>query len=250
MSAPSSILASALACLLATPVAAGCQRDDFNVVIDIGHSKELPGTISARGKPEFEFNREVAMLLRSALRQAGFVDASAIEHEPSTPTLEERADIAAERGADLLVSVHHDSVQPRYLKDWRIGGEDLQYTDAFQGYSVFFSRRNADPESSEAFARLLGLSMLRHGFTPTLHHAEPIKGENRELADAATGVYFFDDLVVLRTADMPAVLFEVGVIKNRQEEVFLLDSAFRDRMLDAVVYAIDAFCSTLSETAK
>jgi N-acetylmuramoyl-L-alanine amidase len=43
-----------------------------------------------------------------------------------------------------------------------------------------------------------------------LHHAEPVAGESRELIDRALGIYRYDELAVLRTATMPAVLFEAG----------------------------------------
>jgi len=36
---------------------------DLSVAIDIGHSRHAPGTLSGRGVPEYEFNREVARLL-------------------------------------------------------------------------------------------------------------------------------------------------------------------------------------------
>jgi hypothetical protein len=50
------------------------------------------------------------------------------------------------------------------------------------------------------------------------HHAEPIKGENRELVNPELGIYRFDDLIVLKSAAMPAALLECGVIVNRSEE--------------------------------
>jgi N-acetylmuramoyl-L-alanine amidase len=37
-------------------------------------------------------------------------------------------------------------------------------------------------------------------------------------------VYYFDDLVVLRTATQPAVLLEAGIIVNRDEEALLARS--------------------------
>ena len=39
---------------------------------------------------------------------------------------------------------------------------------------------------------------------PTFHHAEPIKGENRELVNRDLGIYRFDDLIVLKSAATPA----------------------------------------------
>jgi N-acetylmuramoyl-L-alanine amidase len=36
--------------------AAGCPHSAFRVVIDVGHTLEVPGAISARGVPEYAFN--------------------------------------------------------------------------------------------------------------------------------------------------------------------------------------------------
>ena len=52
------------------------------------------------------------------------------------------------------------------------------------------------------------------GEKPSLYHAEPIAGENRPLLDRRLGVHRFDGLAVLKTATMPAVLVEAGVIVN------------------------------------
>ena len=229
---------------------AGCRPGEFVVAIDVGHSSEVPGSQSAHGKYEFEFNWEFAQLLERRLHEGGFGESFVIEHGDKAPSFEERAAAAVRGAADILISIHHDSVQPRYLETWTIDGETLEYTDKFQGYSVFVSRRNGNAVDSEMFGRLLGLSLLRHGFTPTLHHAEPIKGENRELADEATGVYYFDDLLILHTPDMPSVLLECGVIKNRQEEQFLASPVFQERMLDAVVFAVDGYCDTVARTGN
>lgn len=72
------------------------------------------------------------------------------------------------------------------------------------------------------------------GFKPSKHHGEAIEGENRDAADEANGVYYHDDLVVLRTAKQPAVLFEAGVIVNRDEEVMLARVDMRERIGRAV----------------
>ena len=60
----------------------------------------------------------------------------------------------------------------------------------------------------------------------TLHHAEPIGGENRALLDARCGVYQYDDLVVLKDFRSPAVLFEAAVVVNSDEE-FVAESKSR-----------------------
>jgi len=223
----------------AIPLHGACQR--FPVALDIGHSLSRPGAISARGRPEFAFNRELASRLRDALVAGGF-QAVLINPDGADLGLAERGRVAAAGGAQLLLSIHHDSVQPHYLSRWMVDGQTRRYSDRFRGYSVFVSRENPAPDASERFARLLGAHLLAAGFTPTLHHAEPIPGENRPLLDEATGVYRFDELGVLRRAPMPAVLLEAGVIVHREEERKLRDPAYRDRLVAAIVAAIMAFC--------
>ena len=41
-----------------TSDSASCPRSTFRVVIDVGHTATSPGADSARGVPEYEFNRD------------------------------------------------------------------------------------------------------------------------------------------------------------------------------------------------
>ncbi|MGH8650391.1 MAG: N-acetylmuramoyl-L-alanine amidase, partial [Burkholderiales bacterium] len=76
------------------------------------------------------------------------------------------------------------------------------------------------------------------GFTPSRYHADPIVGENRPFADEANGVHYFDNLAVLKTASIPALLLEAGVIVNRDEELRMRDPAVRRRIAGAVLSAV------------
>src|SRR5262249_25951501 len=55
-----------------TPEKAACDRAAFRLVVDVGHTKEVPGAISARGLYEYEFNLRLAKLVVERLNQAGF----------------------------------------------------------------------------------------------------------------------------------------------------------------------------------
>ena len=116
------------------------------------------------------------------------------------------------------------------------------YTDDFKGHSIFVSQQNGDAAGSLRFAQLLGDRLRNRCFAPTLHHAEKIAGEGRELLDMERGIYRFDDLVVLRSTRMPAVLFEAGLIVNRHEETRLRSARHQKRMVAAIADAIVDFC--------
>jgi N-acetylmuramoyl-L-alanine amidase len=226
----------------ATNAVAACTPASFVVALDIGHYKAAPGAISATGVTEFSYNSALAHLVQAGLKQAGFTSTFLIGESGDLLPLQNRTRIARRNGAKLFLSLHHDSVQPRYLSTWTVDGKPQHYSDVFHGYSIFVSQANAQPAQSIQFATLLGQALRAQGLTPSLHHAETIPGENRPLLDAQLGIYRFDGLAVLRTATMPAVLLESAIILNRAEEQSVAHGDHEQHVAAAVTSAVQAFC--------
>ena len=201
------------------------------IAIDVGHYREEPGATSARGRPELEFNRELAADIRSELDVRGY----------QTQVIGAVGDISdlwrrprAAHGADFFISVHHDSTQARFQSTWMFEGSEQRYSDRFAGFSLFVSRESRMWRPALKCASAIGAALVRAGFMPSLYHADPAVGENRPFADKANGVHFFDRLAVLRHAEMPAVLLEAGVIVNRDEELRMRDAEVRRRIAASV----------------
>ncbi|WP_348267833.1 N-acetylmuramoyl-L-alanine amidase [Edaphobacter sp. DSM 109919] len=241
---PHLLLIAAILLLLARPTVAQHEVERCNLAIDIGHTETTQGSTSARGVGEYLFNRTMANLLLDKLHRDDRVDAFIIDGNDMT--LQQRTQFAADHHATVFFSLHHDSVQPRYLSTWTYQGKEHHYSAKFHGFSLFISEKNPYPKQSLALAQSLGTQLLAAGFTPTLHHAEKIPGESRPLLDPHRGIYAFDDLIVLKTASMPAVLLECGVIVNRSEELHLTDPKKRARMIQAVATAIERTCPRIS----
>lgn len=210
-----------------------CPVSAFTIALDIGHSLARPGATSARGVPEFHFNRALALVVQQAFQQHAWhpvlIGADGAMHD-----LRARPHTAAQARATFFLSIHHDSVQPQYLEPWDVAGKSRPYSDRFRGFSLFVSRTNPHLKTSLVCASALGTALRQAGFTPSRHHAEPIAGENRPFADEANGVHYYDDLVVLKTATIPAVLLEAGVIVHRQEELWLQQATTRMTMAAAL----------------
>jgi N-acetylmuramoyl-L-alanine amidase len=220
---------------------AAAQPPECRVAIDIGHSLKDPGAISARGVPEYRFNRRMAKLLLARLHQDPMFRGAFLVNETGAPIpLSSRPAIAAARGARIFLSIHHDSVYPEQLSTWIYQGKPMDVCDLFSGHSLFFSHKNGDPAASLQLARSIGSALRQAGFRPTLHHAG--RG-NKVLVDRERGIYAFDNLAVLKHADMPAVLLECGIIKNSQEEVKLCDPGYQQRLVEAVYAALRAYCA-------
>ncbi len=209
------------------------------IAIDVGHSLKQPGAISARGRQEFQFNRELAQIVLHnivAMGGQGFeIGADGKSVDPETRPAE-----AGARNARFFLSIHHDSVQPQYLDDWNWQGGVQRFAgDRFTGFSLFVSHKNKQLATSLQCASAIGKKLIEAGFKPSTHHAEKIDGESREWADKANGVLYYDNLIVLKNAKMPAVLLESGVIVNRDEEERMQDPAVRTRIASAVALGLN-----------
>lgn len=213
-------------------------RADFTVAIDVGHSPGSGGAPSARNRPEYSYNLKMALALLHQLRKEPRMRVLIINPAGNKISLQQRADLINGTRPDLLISIHHDSVQPLHLTKWSYKGTPAAYCDKFQGYSIFISERNAQPRLCRSYAISIGNQLRKSGFLPSMHHTEKIKGEGRELIDREAGVYRFDELLILRESRCPAVLVECGIIKNRAEEMLLRSAAYRKRFARAIRSAV------------
>jgi N-acetylmuramoyl-L-alanine amidase len=223
----------------------GCNRADFRLLLDVGHSAEVPGSKSARGVPEYEFNLRLAKRIETSLVKAGFRKTLVlITPGRARPGLFARVARANAWPADLFLSIHHDSVPEWFLEVWSHGGKEHGYSDRFAGHSIFISAENAQSDASFHFARLLGRELKGQGLRYTPHYTLPeMDWRRRDLLDAEGGVYRYDQLVVLRDTKVPAVLFEAGSIVNRDEELLMSSEKRQAAIAAAVTKAVEQFCA-------
>lgn len=202
------------------------------VAVDVGHTLSAPGARSARGMDEFAFNRALAAHVVEALRALG-LRTHLVNGDGGIESLAARPASAPE--ADFFLSIHHDSVGEQELTPWDWGGRTEYFSDRWAGHSLFVSRRNPQVAVSLMCASAIGARLQRAGFTPTDKNAR-----RRPYADAQHAAHYYDDLVVLREARQPALLFEAGVIRHRAEELRLLDPALQARMAGEIATGLAA----------
>lgn len=225
-----------------------CNRAKFRVILDVGHTVEDPGAISARGMPEYEFNLRLAKQIEQKLVEAGFSKTLLLVTGGQAITgLVKRVAAANKSAANLFLSIHHDSVPDVFLENWEYEGKQYHFSDRFRGHSIFVSYENSNSTASMFFAKLLGKQLKTRGLKYTPHYTEAIMGgRRRELLDAEVGVYRFDKLYVLRATQMPAVLLEAGSIINRDEELLMNSEERQSLISTAVLDAVENFCASRS----
>ncbi|HDR9207127.1 TPA: N-acetylmuramoyl-L-alanine amidase [Burkholderia vietnamiensis] len=233
-------VARLLACmpLLAAPLVPGAARaagpdapppSARYIVVDTGHTPAHPGATGASGRVGYRYNLDLSTAVADTLIAHGdrVLRTSADGREIA---LDQRSTQAPD--ANLFVSIHHDSMQQQFI--------DAGRQREFHGFAVFVSERNPHYAEGLRCAKSIAEHLLAAGERPSLYHAQPIKGENRPLIDPQLGIHRFDDLVVLRTAPIPAVLVEAGVIVNPDEEKRLAQRDTIQRLGASIAGGIDA----------
>jgi len=227
------------------PDAPTCDHAAFRVILDVGHTAEFPGAKSARGEHEYDFNLRLAKLIQQQLTDAGYAKTTLlVTSGPTQRGLGQRVARANNLGADLFLSIHHDSVPDKFLEKWIYEGTKHSYSDRFSGHSLFVSSENPEFRASVLFGKLLGEQLKTRGLQYAHQYSQPFMGSRRrQVVDGDVGVYRFDHLRVLSATHMPAVLLEAGSIINRDEELAMETPERQGLISTAVVDAVASFCA-------
>ena len=224
--------------------AAKCEKPKFRIFVDVGHTSESFGALSARNDTEFGFNLRLARSIVGKLKAEGFAATRLLVTDGKARTsLLKRVGVANDAKADFFLSVHHDSVPDKLLEEWEFEGTRSYFSDRFSGHSLFVSRQNPHFASSMLFARLLGRELKERNLHYATQYTMPIMGRYRHpLLDKDVGVYSYDQLVVLSRTRSAAVLLEGGSIINRDEEMALNAPQRHELIAAAVADAMKEFC--------
>src|SRR5262249_39926887 len=129
--------------------ASPCDRSTFKIALDIGHTIQAPGAMSARGVAEYAFNSILAGRIGESLRDAGYRNTYLLTASGTGKRqLEQRTARANALGVNLFLSIHHDDVQPIYYSTWTYDGKSYHFSDKFSGYSIFVSYENRYAQDS------------------------------------------------------------------------------------------------------
>jgi N-acetylmuramoyl-L-alanine amidase len=217
------------------------------VMLDPGHGGKDPGAIGVSGTYEKHVAFATATELKRQLNAAGLVHAELTRQRDVFIPLEERVAIAQKNGAALFVSMHADSVGDHTVRGASVytlsdTASDAQTAalaqrensaDRFAGPAF----RNVSPEVGRILASLVqqetraGSARLSRSIVGSLDQ------NLRMLPNPARHAAF----VVLKSADIPSVLVEMGFMSNPEDEAALRKSEHRAMVAAAMKRAVDAF---------
>lgn len=196
------------------PVVAGnSPLNGLTIAVDAGHSPDS-GAIGPTGYPEKDANLAQAMKLKEKLLAKG-VQVIMIRQGNADVPLSKRPIIARQNKADILISIHNNSLP--------YGGNPFMK----HGYGVYYYTTMSLPLAKE----------IHDAYGETFR-----PGGEFNLPD--DGLYY-GNLALTRAPQMPSVLIESAYMIVPEEESYLKTDSFRSACANAIVLGIERYARSM-----
>jgi N-acetylmuramoyl-L-alanine amidase len=221
------------------------------VMLDPGHGGKDPGAIGVSGTYEKHIALATAKELQRQLLATGRMRVELTRTNDVFIPLETRVAIAQRKGAGLFVSMHADALTDHSVRGASVYTLGAHATDA-QSALLATHENAADrfeghvPQAvSPEVARILASLVREETRAGSARMAQEVvaslRPETRLLQNPQRQAAF----VVLKAADIPSVLVEMGFMSNRDDEAALRRPDHRAKVAGAMKQAIEAYFDAL-----
>lgn len=221
------------------------------VMLDPGHGGKDPGAIGITGTYEKHVAFAAAQELQRQLTAAGRYRVELTRTRDVFIPLPERVGIAQRRGASLFVSMHADALSDHSVRGasvYTLGDRASDAQTAALAQRENASDRFAGPGFQNAppeVARILSSLVRQETRQGSARMAHTLVGELRQDTRLLQNPARQASFMVLKAADIPSVLVEMGFMSNREDEAALRQAPHRARVAGAVRRAIDSYFASL-----
>ncbi len=218
------------------------------IVVDAGHGGHDTGSVGPRGLREKDVVLDIATRLGTLLEEQLGAEVIQTRSSDVFVELKERARIANERDADLMVSIHCNSapashvrgIETYYLslttEPWALSvaaQENATSSYTISEHKSLIERidRHQKKEESKEFAQRIQ-SSLHRGLS---RHSSRIRDRGIRKGP----------FTVLMETRVPAALVEVGFLSNRDDEALLQQLSFRQEVAEHLFAGIQEYIRSL-----
>ena len=212
------------------------------VVIDAGHGGKDPGAVGVGGIHEKEIVLDIAQRLARELERQD-IDVTLTRQTDIFHPLATRSDIANNANADFFISVHanaSESSSANGFEAYYLAPEYDDFAKAVQireNAVVKYEEDTAYAQSNDLNATLWDM-LLSENRIESIAMANTIAGELRRIVHLRTRYVKGAQFYVLKGAQMPAVLLEVGYLTNPTEARQLSNPYYRQMIAEAVAAGV------------
>ncbi|NBB47514.1 AMIN domain-containing protein [Rhizobium sp. CRIBSB] len=223
--------------------------DEFVIAIDAGHGGIDAGATGASTKTaEKDITLAFARILNEKLKGQPGIRAVMTRDTDKFLSLSERVLIARQKGADLLISLHADTLRQADIRGatvYTISDKASDHMAAQLAERENFSDTIGGvvlPNETEAEVNDILLDLTRRETQAfSIAMAQAVVGSFEGQISLINNPHRHAGFRVLQAPDVPSILLELGFLSNKEDEKLLLDPVWRDRVADLLVEAIKRY---------
>ena len=220
----------------------------ITVAIDPGHGGEDPGAISQRGTHEKNITLAIAKKLKAKIDKEPNMRAALTREGDYFISLPMRLVKARQLNADLFVSVHADA----FIKPHARGSSVFALSErgATSAAARWLAKKendadliggvNLDIKDPYLKQTLLDLSQTTT-INDSLKLGREVLSEIGDINHLHKSSVEQAGFAVLKSPDIPSILVETAFISNPDEEKKLKDTAYQDKLADAILAGIKRY---------
>jgi N-acetylmuramoyl-L-alanine amidase len=217
------------------------------IIIDPGHGGKDPGTIGIKKIYEKNITLTVAKRLAQKLAETGRYTPVLLRMTDVSMTLAQRLKNARSARGDLFISLHADSCEGNDTRGLSIYTLSAVASDR-QAERLAKKENKADliigvdlqSELPEVANILIDLTK-RETMNLSTKFAQCLMNKLRDRVFLLRKPHRFADFFILKSADLPSVLIELGYLSNPKEAILLTNTNHQEVICEGIVDAIDTF---------
>lgn len=219
----------------------------FRIVIDPGHGGIDGGATGKSGTLEKELTLEVSKLLGAAIEKAGPFDVYYTREKDVFVSLAERQNVARRHQADLMISIHADSLRQKYVRGATIYTLARRASDAL-AEEIAESENLADlvaglaaPAAQDTVTDILADLTLRETKLFSRNFSDRLVDRLEDNIRLINNPQRSASFRVLKNAEVPGVLLELGYLSNKDDETLMRQREWQQKLVRHVADAVRDF---------
>ncbi len=224
-------------------------------MLDPGHGGKDPGAIGVAGTYEKHVSLATARELKQMLEVGDRYRVTMTRSRDVFVPLDERVGRAQTQRADLFVSMHADAVPDHAVRGasfYTLSAKASDAQTAALAQRENSADRTGDPTVRAAppeVAAILASLVRQETRAGSARMARTLVGQFEPDVTLLENPSRHAGFVVLKSADIPSVLVEMGFMSNRQDEFALGQAAHRAKVAMAMRRAVDAYFAVTARYA-
>jgi N-acetylmuramoyl-L-alanine amidase len=225
------------------------------VMLDPGHGGKDPGAIGVSGTYEKQVSLATALELKRQLEAGGRYRVELTRLKDVFIPLDDRVDRAQRHGAALFVSMHADALSDHSVRGASVYTLAQTASDA-QTAALARTENSADrfiggqwQGTSPEVSRILASLVRQETRTGSVRIARNLVGSLDQDLPMLQNPDRHAGFVVLKAADIPSVLVEMGFMSNPRDEAALRLPDHRRMVAVAMKRAVDAYFAGVGHVA-